>query len=134
MSKSVSAQDKLSVDQVLDQIPTFLVAGHETTAVGLTWCLFSLALDKPIQERLRAELLQAFPDDTAPITMEVVNSLPYLDAVVRETLRYNPPIDIAARVAVEDDVIPLDKPFVQKDGKEVDHIQYGHSTFRRLSF
>ncbi|PVG01525.1 cytochrome P450 [Serendipita vermifera] len=123
MSKSVSAQDKLSMDQMLDQIPTFLVAGHDTTAVSLTWCLFNLAVNKSIQERLRTELQQAFPDDTAIITMETLNSLPYLDAVVREALRYDPPIDFAARVAVQDDVIPLDKPLVQKDGKTVDHIQ-----------
>jgi cytochrome P450 len=108
---------------VLDQIPTFLVAGHETTAVALAWCLCVLGQDKTIQVRLREELVHAFPDDTAPITMESLNSLPYLDAIVRETLRYNPPVDLAGRVAVQDDIIPLDKPFVQNDGIEVDHIR-----------
>jgi cytochrome P450 len=117
------------VDQVLDQIPTFLVAGHDTTAVGVTWCLFSLAVDKSIQARLRTELLQVFPDDTKPVTMEALNSIPYLDAVVRETLRYNPPIDHVGRVAMADDIIPLEKPLLQKDGKEVNYIQYDSSIF-----
>ncbi|CAG8565809.1 1904_t:CDS:2 [Acaulospora colombiana] len=117
-------RDKLSEEQLLDQIPTFLAAGHETTATGLAWCLFSLGQDMTVQGRLREELLQAFPDDSTPITMEALNSLPYLDAVVRETLRLNPPLDGSIRVAMQDDIVPLEKPFVQADGKEVDHLRY----------
>jgi cytochrome P450 len=124
MSKSTSTQDKLSEDQLLDQIPTFLAAGHETTATGLAWCLFNLGRDKVVQQRLRDELLQAFPDDTVPVTMESLNSLTYLDAVVRETLRYDPPIEGAVRVAMQDDIIPLENPITLKDGQTVDHIQY----------
>ncbi|PVG01535.1 cytochrome P450 [Serendipita vermifera] len=123
LNMSNSAQEKLSEEQLLDQIPTFLTAGQETTATGLAWCLFSLGQEKAIQARLREELVQAFPDDASTITMEALNSLPYLDAIVRETLRLNPPLDGTVRVAMQDDIVPLEKPFVRTDGKEVDHIQ-----------
>ncbi|PVF92144.1 cytochrome P450 [Serendipita vermifera] len=118
-----SAEEKLSVDQVVDQIPTFLVAGYETLGVALAWCLMSLSQNKHMQTRLREELLQAFPDDMVPITMESLEALPYLDAVVRETLRYDPPVDVSARVAMQDDIIPLEKPIVLKDGRTVDHLE-----------
>jgi cytochrome P450 len=129
LSKSTSTEDKLSEDQLLDQIPTFLAAGHETTATGLAWCLFNLSQNKTSQTHLREELTQAFPDDTASITMESLNSLPYLDAVVRETLRYDPPIDATARVAMQDDIIPLENPITLRDGKQVDHIMYVLGSF-----
>ena len=48
--------------------------------------------------------------------MDDLNGLPYLDAVVRETLRFYPPIPSTARAAKKDDCIPLSKPFTDKKG------------------
>lgn len=49
--------------------------------------------------------------------MDELNALPYLDAVVRETLRLYTPIPSIPRVAVKDDIIPLDKPVVDRNGR-----------------
>lgn len=49
-------------------------------------------------------------------TMEELNALPYLDAVVRETLRKNSVVESTVRCAAADTVIPLGKPFVGRDG------------------
>jgi cytochrome P450 len=49
--------------------------------------------------------------------MGELDSLPYLDAVVREALRYHAVVDGSIRVATKDDLIPLEKPFLGKDGK-----------------
>jgi hypothetical protein len=54
--------------------------------------------------------------------MDELNSLHFLDAVVRETLRVNPPVTASVRVAVEDEVLPLDKPFVDRNGLVRDNI------------
>lgn len=51
------------------------------------------------------------------MTLESLNKLTYLDAVVREILRYHPPVPFSAREAQVDDVIPLEKPFMGRDGK-----------------
>jgi cytochrome P450 len=49
--------------------------------------------------------------------MEELNALPYLDAVVRETMRLHAPVPSTFRVATKDDAIPLNTPF--KDTKGV---------------
>jgi len=48
--------------------------------------------------------------------MEELSALPYLDAVVRETLRVHSPVPFTVRVAMKDDVIPLHTSFVDKNG------------------
>jgi len=56
--------------------------------------------------------------------MNELNALPYLDAVVRETLRIHSPVPNTIRVAVKDNIIPLSKPFVDKKGVIHNAIQY----------
>ncbi|CAG8513717.1 12913_t:CDS:2 [Acaulospora colombiana] len=99
---------RLTDEEVMNQIPTFFLAGHETTSTSTAWALFSLACDPAIQSKLRAELLEV-PTDYPK--MEQLNSLSYLDMVIRETLRYHSVVNEAVRVAVQDDVIPFEKPF-----------------------
>jgi cytochrome P450 len=48
--------------------------------------------------------------------MEDLNGLPYLDAFVRETLRLHSPVATLTKSATEDDMIPLDKPFIDSKG------------------
>lgn len=108
------------------EVPTFLVAGHETTRCDhqyfsatlnndsstLSWCLFCLAQHPEIQDRLREELRE-LPENPSP---DALNALPYLDSVVRETLRKHAAAGNADRVALKDDVIPLSIPIVDKNG------------------
>ena len=49
--------------------------------------------------------------------MDELNALPYLDAVVRETLRLHSPITFLVREAKKDDVIPLSEPFTDRYGR-----------------
>jgi cytochrome P450 len=93
------------------------ITGYETTTNAVAWCLFSLSQNLDMQSRLRAELLEAFPDDSVEPTVEALNALPYLEAIIRETLRFNPPFDVTYRVAEEDDIILLDHEYIGKDGK-----------------
>ncbi|KAF9036848.1 cytochrome P450 [Panaeolus papilionaceus] len=104
---------RLSDKDVLSQIPTFIVAGHETTSVGTSWALYALSRDKRVQDKLRKELL-ALPSHTP--TIDELHGLQYLDYVVRESLRLYAPIPATLRVAQKDDVLPLSKPIVDKDG------------------
>ena len=54
--------------------------------------------------------------------MDELNSLSYLDSVVRETLRIHAPVAGTMRVAVKDDVVPLGTPFVDQKGRVCDNI------------
>jgi cytochrome P450 len=68
----------------LSEIATFLVAGHGTTGTAMTWTLFGLCQNLEAQRKLREELLALPTDDP---TMDELKALPYLDMVVRESLR-----------------------------------------------
>lgn len=99
------------------EITTMLIAGHETTATSMDWLLYDLAKpeNQHIQSRLRDELLSV-PTDSP--TLEELNALPYLDAVLRETLRKNAVVEQTERVALKDCVIPLLHPYVDRYGVE----------------
>jgi len=103
-SVDIPDSQRLSDEDVLAQVPTFLVAGHETTRIGTTWALFALTQDPEVQTKLRNELLSVPTDNP---TMDELNALPYLDCVVRETLRIHAPVPSTVRIAMKDDVLPL---------------------------
>lgn len=96
-----------------DKSHRFLLAGHETTSTGTTWCLYALTQAPHIQQKLRLELLSV-PTDTP--TMDELMALPYLDMVVRETLRLHPPVPLTIRTSGKEQVIPVDEPFVDRFG------------------
>lgn len=81
------------------------MAGHETTATAITWALYSLSLNPDIQNKLRQELFNL--DSDAP-NMDEIKALTYLDWVVKETLRIHSPVPGTTRIAMKDDVIPME--------------------------
>ena len=81
-------------EELRDELVTLLVAGHETTATGLTWAMRWLLADRAILRDLRDEI-HALGPTPAP---EKLAQLPLLDATVRETLRLVPIIPIVGRV------------------------------------
>ncbi|KAJ3557677.1 hypothetical protein NM688_g1344 [Phlebia brevispora] len=119
MAVDIPDSQRLSDEEVLGQVPTFIVAGHETTGGATMWCLVALSRAHRIQTKLREELLAV---DTDTPTMDELNALPYLDMVVRETLRFHAPVPRGQRVSEKDDFIPLAKPFTDRHGKVHDSI------------
>jgi cytochrome P450 len=80
---------QMSDRQLRDEATTLLLAGHETTALTIIYALYLLSHDDAAQARLRAELEQL---GAAAPTANDLARLPYLDAVVRESLRLFPPV------------------------------------------
>ena len=64
----------------------------------------------------QSEFEEIYNISTDNPTMDDLNGLPYLDAVVRETLRLYPAVGSILREAGKDDCIPLSKPFTDKKG------------------
>ena len=69
--------------------------------------------NKETQRKLREEI---FNISTENPTMDDLNGLPFMNAVVRETLRLYPAVASTLRQAGKDDCIPLSKPFTDKKG------------------
>ena len=74
-----------------------------------------------VQTKLRDELLSV---DTDTPSMDELMALPYLDAVLRETLRVYPPVPNTSRFAMKDDVLPVEKPYMDRYGVVRDTITY----------
>lgn len=99
-----------SEDNLVDQVMTFLAAGHETTASAMTWAIYMLCLHPDVQTRLREEIRANLPppsmdaSSTGPAVSAVnaldIDKLTYLNAVVNEVLRYYAPVPITIRDAV----------------------------------
>ncbi|KZV81802.1 cytochrome P450 [Exidia glandulosa HHB12029] len=116
---AADADMRLTDEEVYAQIPTFLVAGHETTSNTTTWAMECLAQNLEAQKKLRDEVL-AVPTETP--TLDMLNALPYLDQVTREVLRLHSAVTFVQREAIMDDVIPLSNPVVDRTGKTVTQI------------
>lgn len=89
--------------EVVDNIVTLFGAGHETTAMALTWTLFILAQQPEWQEALRAEALAAAGPagpDAPSISAEQLDALALHEMVVKEALRLYPPAAVISREAV----------------------------------
>jgi cytochrome P450 family 110 len=78
--------EAMSDESIRDQLRTLLYAGYETSAIVLAWALYFVLRDPEIHERLLAELSTLGADADA----DAIARLPYLAAVVDETLRMRP--------------------------------------------
>ncbi len=88
---------RMSTAELRDNLLTFIVAGHETTALTLSWALYLCAFDPAVQARARAEAQAALGDRAA--TVADLPALPYCRQVVDETLRLYPPAAFLSRTA-----------------------------------
>ncbi|KZV75254.1 cytochrome P450 [Peniophora sp. CONT] len=113
MAGDLGQNYRMTDDEIISQVPTFIVAGHETTSTLVTWTLFALALAPDVQRKLREEL-RMHPYDSP--SLEELNGIHYLESVLREALRLYAPVNFGTRVAQQDDVIPFETPFIDKYG------------------
>ncbi len=68
--------------------PLIVTFSLQTIAVALVWLLYVLATEPEVQEKLRAEISQHLPNQASPISDSVLSKCSYLNAVIKETLRY----------------------------------------------
>ncbi|KAF9649252.1 cytochrome P450 [Thelephora ganbajun] len=114
-------ESKLRDDEIIAQVRTLMLAGHETVAKTLMFGLWELAKQPEIQRRLREEITEAYEaartrggDDLTPGD---IDNLPFTNAVIKETLRRHAAAIEIQRVTWEDNVLPLTRPMVGRSGK-----------------
>jgi cytochrome P450 len=102
LSMLLQARDEnglgMSERQVRDEVMTLLLAGHETTALTLTWAFLLLDRNPDARLRLEAELAAVLGAESP--SPDVVSALPYTQAIVNETLRLYPPAYVTGREAI----------------------------------
>jgi cytochrome P450 len=104
----MSARDKETGDamgerELIDEVMTLVVAGHETTASALNWTWYLLALHPEVESRLHAEIAAA--PVAAAASLAQMEALPYTQQVVNEALRLYPPGWLLSRRAIGADVL-----------------------------
>ncbi|XP_074514057.1 cytochrome P450 [Sebastes fasciatus] len=102
--------DQMTVTEILGSITELLLAGVDTTSNTISWSLYLLAKEPQIQEQLYQEVIAVCPGDKVP-NSEDIAQMPYLKAIVRETLRMYPVVPGNARTAVEGEMVVGDHLF-----------------------
>ncbi|OJT08227.1 Cytochrome P450 94A1 [Trametes pubescens] len=116
---AVGEADRLPDEQIVGQINTLLFAATDTTSHVMAQILQLLSEHPDAQEKVRREILEA---GDGYIAYEKLHSLPYLDAICKETLRMYPPTPIVLREAFRDTILPLSQPMRGSDGSVIDQI------------
>lgn len=100
-----------------------LLAGHETTTNSLGFLLLELARNPGMQTRLRQEICdRKVANRGREFTVADFETMPYMQAVVKESLRLHAIFPHNYRKATKDDVVPLATPIQTKSGKMITEI------------
>ncbi|KAH8678189.1 cytochrome P450 [Xylariales sp. PMI_506] len=116
MLKGIDPKNGVSMSDssIVDNLITFLIAGHETTSGLLSFAFYELLKHPEAYRKVQQEV------DTVvgkgPIQVEHMTKLPYIAAVLRETLRVNSPITIYSVRPIEDTLLAGKYPVTKDDG------------------
>jgi cytochrome P450 len=102
-AKDPDSGQPMAEDQLVDNLLTFLVAGHETTAKALTWALYLLARSPAWERRLLDEIDRIA--GAGPIRPEHIDRLTEVGQFIKETMRLYPPIPSLTRTIKQDVVL-----------------------------
>ncbi|KAJ5257101.1 hypothetical protein N7478_013205 [Penicillium angulare] len=110
---------RFSDENLIDQVMTFLAAGHETTESSLVWAIYLLAKHPELQKTLRVDIPENVPpiESDAEITSDDIKRVPLLHAVCNETLRIFGPVRLTMREAacdtyLQDSAVPCGIKFM----------------------
>ena len=100
----MKSDPSLSAQFLTDMVLNFLLAGRDTTAQAMSWCLFLLMQSERVQEKVRSEIAEVCGAEG--LDYEKLNKLRYLDATLRESLRLYPSVPLDAKVVASADTLP----------------------------
>ncbi len=108
LARLIAARDEqtgigMTGQEVRDHVITIFMAGHETTAMAMTWVWYLLSQHSAIEEKLHAEL-DAVLGGRLPGAQDLAG-LPYTRMVIEESMRLYPPVHTIAREALADDAL-----------------------------
>ncbi|XP_004610397.1 cytochrome P450 4V2-like isoform X1 [Sorex araneus] len=94
--------NKLSHEDIREEVDTFMFEGHDTTAAAINWSLYLLGTHPEVQKKVDQELEEVFGTSDHPVTVEDLKKLKYMECVIKEALRLFPSVPLFARCLNED--------------------------------
>ncbi|CAO1364516.1 unnamed protein product [Diamesa serratosioi] len=92
----------LGLDEIKDEINTIMAAGFDTTASTLSSLLLMLAIHQDVQDKVLDELSMLFDTQDQEVDQDKLNQMPYIETVIKETMRLFPILTVTARTATAD--------------------------------
>ncbi|XP_072031382.1 cytochrome P450 4F4-like isoform X2 [Amphiura filiformis] len=93
--------------EIREEVDTFLFEGHDTTASGVSWCLYNLARFPQFQQKCRDEVNELLTSkNKEELDWDDLNQLPFLTMFIKESLRFHPPVPGVARTLIKDITLP----------------------------
>ncbi|CAJ2512010.1 Uu.00g076350.m01.CDS01 [Anthostomella pinea] len=114
---------RMTDESIIDNLITFLIAGHETTSGTLSFAFHELMKNPEAYRKAQKEVDEVV--GKGPITVEHMSKVPYISAILRETLRLDSPITIFSVVPVEDTLLAGQYP-VYKDEAMMLFVKQAH--------
>lgn len=106
--------ESLTIEEVAAQAMIFFAAGFETSSTTMTFCLYELASNQEIQQKVRDEINQVLAKHDGKITYDAIMDMKYMNQVVDETLRKYPPLPFITRECVKDYSVPGTETVLEK--------------------
>ncbi|KAK0214197.1 cytochrome P450 [Armillaria fumosa] len=111
------AKKKMSDHEVDSQLATFIVAGNIATSGTIAWILYELSRHPEVQMKVREEIAIAKSKTPGALSWDDYDEMIWLNATIKEVLRYHSLARGFFREASQDDVLPLAKPIITSDGQ-----------------
>ncbi|XP_043286854.1 cytochrome P450 6k1-like [Venturia canescens] len=105
--------EKITTTEGVAQAYVFFLAGFETTSTTITYCLYELAINQDIQDKVMKDIDIAL-EKFGGITYESILSMTYLHKAVSETMRKYPPVPMLNRVCTKDIDLPTTSLHISK--------------------
>ncbi|XP_072920641.1 cytochrome P450 4V7 [Hemitrygon akajei] len=102
LSATYENGEKLSQQDIKEEVNTFIFEGHDTTAAAINWALHLLGSHPDVLKKVQEELGDVFGNSDHPPSMEDLKNLQYLQCVIKESLRLFPSVPIFGRTLLED--------------------------------
>ncbi|KAJ7435478.1 cytochrome P450 [Mycena galericulata] len=119
LNPDVPDNTQLSKKEIISQVGLLLVAGQDTTANTIAWGLLELARNPEFQTQLRNEIHSMLGTSGEGIAYD---SMPLLNAFIKETNRFYPAAPLLDRIATHDTTLPLAQPITTTTGEQMTHI------------